>query len=144
MIPIDYPKENLRIEIKSGVRKVFCLVRKKWLVLTPEEWVRQYFLLYLNRVKQYPLSTIAVEKLLQVGERSRRTDILVYKNDVPFMLVECKQMEQEIQTRELEQTLHYFSAIQCPCLVITNGRTTYGYAKMDHELRELRDIPSFD
>lgn len=143
MIVIEYPNEPLRIEVKSGIRKVFCLVRKKWLVLTPEEWVRQYFLLYLNRVKRYPHSIIAVEKLLQVGERSRRTDILVYKNDVPFMLVECKQMEQEISTRELEQTLHYFSAIQCPFFIITNGRITYGYAKIGAELRELEDIPAY-
>jgi hypothetical protein len=143
MIVIDFPNEPLRIEVKSGVRKVFCLVRNKWLVLTPEEWVRQYFLLYLNRVKQYPLSIIAVEKLLQVGERSRRTDILVYKNDAPFLLVECKQMDQEISTRELEQTLHYFSAVQCPYFVITNGRTTYGFTKIGEQLRELNNIPVY-
>lgn len=143
MIVVDYPKEPLRIEIKSDVRKVFCLVRKKWLVLTPEEWVRQHFLLYLNRIKQYPLSTISVEKLLRVGERNRRTDILVYKNDVPFLLIECKKMDQGITTRELEQTLRYFSAVQCPYFIITNGVETHGYMKKGDALTSIEALPDF-
>lgn len=144
MIAVDYPNETLRIEIKSDVRKVFCLVRKKWLVLTPEEWVRQYFLLYLNRVKQYPLSTISVEKLLRVGARNRRTDILVYKNDAPFLLVECKKMDQVITSKELEQTLRYFSAVQCPYFIITNGVNTFGYVKHRNALTSIDSIPDFE
>lgn len=143
MIHIDYPNEQLRIEIKSSIRSVFCLVRKKWLVLTPEEWVRQHFLLYLNRMKQYPLSTISVEKLLRVGERNRRTDILVYKNDKPFLLVECKKMDQVITTRELEQTLRYFSAVQCPYFIITNGVETHGYVKKGDALTSIDVLPDF-
>jgi hypothetical protein len=143
MISIDYPNEPLRIEVKSGIRKVFCLVRKKWLVLTPEEWVRQHFLLYLNRVKQYPLSTISVEKLLRVGERNRRTDILVYKDDAPFLLIECKKMDQGITTRELEQTLRYFSAVQCPYFTITNGVETHGYFKQGDALTSINALPDF-
>lgn len=144
MIQIEYPNLPLRIEVKNDVRKVFCLVRKKWIVLTPEEWVRQHFLSYLIHTLKYPVSLIAVEKLLKVGTRNRRTDIVVYKDQFPFLLIECKHMDHPLTNRELDQTLHYFSAIQCPYWVITNGAQTHGYLKTETQLQPLSVLPEFD
>ena len=93
MIKIEYPSYQPKIKKEAGKEFIFDEVRKHWILLTPEEWVRQNFLQYLILIKKYPSSLIAVEKEIFLGDVKKRFDIVVYdKNTKPWMLIECKEM----------------------------------------------------
>lgn len=118
-----------RLNIKSIDNKeyILCMVRKKFVYLTPEEWVRQHFLFFITEIKKYPLSMIAVEKLVQVGSLKKRFDILIHKNALPWMIVECKSENIEFKAQILSQILSYNSVFKTKYLVISNGRQHYCY-----------------
>lgn len=143
MIKIAYPSYPFKIEIKDGKDHIFDPLRKKWIRLTPEEWVRQNFIQYLLQVKKYPPSLIAIEKEIVVGELKKRFDILVYQNSRPWLLVECKEMNVPVNESVIQQLLRYQTVIQAPYLIITNGNDTKGIAIKDQELIPLKDIPTF-
>lgn len=143
MIKIAYPSYPFKIEMKDGKDHIFDPLRKKWIRLTPEEWVRQNFIQYLLQVKQYPPSLIAIEKEIVVGELKKRFDILVYQNSRPWLLVECKEMNVTVNESVIQQLLRYQTVIQAPYLIITNGNDTKGIAIKDQELIPLKDIPAF-
>src|SRR5688572_11029983 len=91
MLTIKYPEQQFQIKQDGGKDMIFDPLRKKWLLLTPEEWVRQNFVQYLIRVKKYPATLIAQEKMIILGELKKRFDILVYDTDHrPWMMIECK------------------------------------------------------
>ena len=121
MIKIIYPHLKPKIKTENGKEMIFCVVRKRWFVITPEEWVRQNFLLYLNEVLGYSLQIIAVEKQLKIAEVKKRFDIVIYKNDAPYIIVECKEMNVPLSERTITQVLQYNSTIQATYIVITNG-----------------------
>ncbi|HXP52943.1 MAG TPA: type I restriction enzyme HsdR N-terminal domain-containing protein, partial [Bacteroidia bacterium] len=90
MIRIEYPIYQPKIKKENNKEFIFDEVRKQWLVLTPEEWVRQNFIQYLVLVKQYPASLMSVEKGQQLNELKQRTDIVIYnRNAQPKMIIEC-------------------------------------------------------
>lgn len=144
MIKIAYPSYPYKIEMKDGKEHIFDPLRKKWVRLTPEEWVRQNFLQYLLQVKHYPASLIAVEKEIIVGELKKRFDILVYKNDQPWLLVECKEMNIPIDQTVFEQLLRYQSSLQASYIIITNGNETKGWATHKKEIIHLHVIPDYN
>lgn len=126
MIAIDFTGIALKLKQEAGKTFVFDPVRKKWLVLTPEEHVRQYFIYYLKERLQYPLSLIAVEKKIMAGSMPKRFDIVVYnRNHTPWMLVECKAPEVPITEYTLNQLLQYHRAMPCNYWVLTNGHQTF-------------------
>lgn len=132
---IDFLKYKDFIKVKrfDGVNKIYCLIRKKWLVLQPEEWVRQLFLLFLTEEMNYPKGSIAVEKEIKVLERKRRFDILVYNKQLePFMIVELKAPKVQIDHTTLEQVSAYNLSFRSSYLVVTNGISSYVF-KMDYE-----------
>ncbi len=143
MISIRYPEPAFRIKSEGGKDYIFDSFRKKWLVLTPEEWVRQNFLQYLVQELKYPESLIAVEKEFRFGEMNRRFDILVYTKDhQPWMMVECKAPEIVLDQTVLEQVLRYNISIPVEYLVITNG--SYGYAwQKEKVLLPIDSLPDF-
>lgn len=144
MIGFRYPDPAFRIKSEGGKDYIFDSLRKKWLVLTPEEWVRQNFLQYLVQVMKYPLSLIAVEKEFRFGEMNRRFDILIYNTDhQPWMMVECKAPEITLDQSVMEQVLRYNISIPVPYLVITNGATGYAWVKKEQGLTVLQDLPAF-
>src|SRR4051794_39421507 len=97
MIKIDYPKHPYKIREEAGKEIIFDELRKLWVRLTPEEWVRQNLLQYLLQVKKYPSALIAIEKEMQLGELKKRFDILVYDaSHKPWMMIECKAMEVQL------------------------------------------------
>lgn len=101
---------------------IFDVVRKKWLVLTPEEWVRQHLLNYLVTVKQIPASRIAVEKELQLNGLRRRYDAVVFdRNRQPYLIVECKAPYVALDQSVIEQALRYNLSVKAELLLITNG-----------------------
>src|SRR5262245_180548 len=108
MMTIDFPDPNFRIKKEEGKEFIFDSLRKRWLLLTPEEWVRQNFVQYLTRVKDYPASLIAIEKEIWLGELKKRFDILVYSRDhKPWMMIECKEMATQLNESVLRQALRY-------------------------------------
>ena len=102
MIKIVYPDKRPVIKEEGGKEFIFCIIRKKWMMLTPEEWVRQNTLLYFTESLSYPASLIAVEKKLELGDVQKRFDIVVYKDEKPFLLVECKEMNVPITQKTLD------------------------------------------
>ena len=128
----------------DGRRFIFDELRKSWLLLTPEEWVRQHFLIYLMQVKSYPAALIALEKRIRLGELVKRFDILVYnKQHQPWMMVECKSMKVELGASVMEQVLRYNIAVPVQYLVITNGTSCRAMEKRDIGVIELEDLPTF-
>lgn len=122
---------------------IFDTVRKRWVVLTPEEWVRQNFLQYIIHVKKHPSSLIAVEKEISLGELKKRFDIVVYdKDSKPWMIIECKEMNVALDKAVLDQVLRYNMVLQVPYLVITNGSHCYAFLNDKGQLVELNDLPS--
>jgi hypothetical protein len=109
-------------------------------VLTPEEWVRQNFLLFLIHTLEFSPSVIAVEKKIKNLQTLKRFDIVVYKNDQPYILVECKEMNVVIGQSALTQTLNYFSEIQSRYIIITNGNQTFAYEKLNNVLNKVEQI----
>ena len=111
-------------------------------MLTPEEWVRQNFLLYLSVVLCYPLSLIAVEKQLAFGELKKRFDIVVYNWETkPFIIVECKEMNMPLNDETLQQVLRYNLHIQAPYIVITNGSYCAAFRHEHERFLAVENIP---
>jgi len=144
MISINYPEPTFRIKEEDEETFIFDTVRRRWLVLTDEEWVRQNFIGYLIQVMKYPASLIAIEKEIYLGELKKRFDILVYNtNHQPWMLVECKSPEIRMDTPVLEQVLRYGISVPADFLVITNGNTTYGWTKSANNLLSIEELPDW-
>ena len=143
MIDLEYPNKKPSIKKDGEKDLIFCVIRKKWLVLTPEEWVRQNSLLYLTEVMNYPASLIAVEKQIMLGELKKRFDVVVYKNEQPFMLIECKELNVPIDQKTLNQALRYNIELQAPYCVISNGNTCYGFLIENGSVVEISHFPTF-
>lgn len=145
MIKIEYPPYQPKIKQQQGREFIFDSVRKKWVVLTPEEWVRQNFLQYLLQVKKYPASLIAVEKEIMLADVKKRYDIVVFdKHTKPFMLIECKEMEVKLTEAVLNQALRYNIAMQVHCLVITNGTHCMAFNCTNNNFTALTALPAFN
>ena len=146
-IPSVYYKSNPdkkpSIKTVDDRELIFCVIRKKWVIITPEEWVRQNFLLYLIEIQQYPASLIAVEKQLMLGELKKRFDIVVYREEKPYMLIECKEINVPITDRTMEQVLRYNLKLNAAFYMLTNGRTCYGFSKQNGRLESITAFPVF-
>ena len=143
MISINYPEYPFKIKKEAGKDCIFDPLRKTWVVLTPEEWVRQNFIQYLIQVRQYPASLIAIEKTIQLGELKKRFDIIVYKNEAAWILIECKEANVPLTEKTLEQILQYQQVIEASYLVMTNGHTTYGAKIETGKLHYLQSLPDY-
>ena len=142
MIKIEYPAYEPKIKKEAEKESIFDEVRKQWVILTPEEWVRQNFLQYLIQVKKYPPSLIAVEKEILLGDIKKRFDIVVYdKNHQPWMIIECKEMSVTLNKKVLDQVLRYNIILQVPYLVITNGSYCYAFVCKEKVLEEISSLP---
>lgn len=128
MIPINYPTPEFSMKKAEGKDWLFDSIRKKWVIITPEEWVRQNFIQYLIKTLQYPAASIAVEKGFHLGEMQKRVDILVYHQHTPWMLIECKEPNIPLNEKILQQILAYHVTLPCPYIVVTNGNLTLGFA----------------
>ncbi len=144
MIKIDYPKYQFKIKKENNSELIFDAFRKRWMILTPEEWVRQNMLQYLSEIKKYPSSLIAIEKEIYLGELKKRCDVVVYnRNAIPWMIIECKEMNSPINSKTLHQVLRYHITLPAKYLVITNGSYCYGFEKKDGQFYEIDQMPEF-
>jgi len=144
MIKIEFPKQQVTLRQREGINEVFDVIRKKWLQLSPEEWVRQNMIHYLFS-KQYPASLIAVEKGIKLGELSKRCDLVVYnRNARPFMIIECKEMKGSLSEKTLDQILRYHITLPAKYLIITNGSYCLGFEKTDNQFLEINEFPDYE
>ena len=144
MIKIEYPAYQYKIRKENEIEFIFDAIRKRWVTLTPEEWVRQNFLQYLLQVKKFPPSLIAVEKEIRLGELTKRCDIVIYdRNAAPLLMTECKSMEIEITATAAEQILRYNISLPVRYLVITNGSYCFGFERTGKGFQALIDIPEW-
>ncbi|HMO34136.1 MAG TPA: type I restriction enzyme HsdR N-terminal domain-containing protein [Lacibacter sp.] len=144
MIRVAFPPPAFQVKTSGGRELIFDALRKQWVRLTPEEWVRQNFVQYLIQVKLYPAALIGVEKEIRLGELKKRFDLLVFDtHHQPWMLVECKAMKVPLDETVLQQVLRYHSAVEVPFLVLTNGANTYGWSKTAGRLLPLQELPAF-
>ena len=141
MIKIEYPDIKPSVNNENGKEIIFCIIRKRWFKITPEEWVRQNFLLYLIHVLHHPAALIAVEKQLITADVKKRFDIVVYKDSVPFMIVECKEMNVLLSENTISQVLNYNVNIQAEIMVVTNGSYCAGFEKKGNEFVEIYELP---
>jgi len=145
MIKIEFPKEQPRLRQKESINEIFDSIRKKWLVLTPEEWVRQNIILYLLLQRSFPSSLISVEKEIRLAGLKKRYDIVVFNRQaLPWMIIECKEMNTSLSEKTMEQILRYHISIPSKYLVITNGSHCFGFEKKEDRFREIDIFPEFE
>ena len=131
----------MRLRKEKARTYIFDFIRKKWLVLSPEEWVRQHVLNYLVNEKKFPASSIAIEKELVLNDLKRRYDIVVFDSMLnPFLIVECKAPYVSLDNTVLEQALRYNLIIKAQLLMVTNGITDRTY----NQFNEIIDLPDRD
>lgn len=122
IIPLNLPNAPLNLLRKSGVVHVKCLVRNKFIVCTPEEWVRQHVLHYLISVEVKKKGLIAVEYELRYNGLNRRADIVVFnENGIPEVLIECKATTVSLTNDVLNQAAQYNNELRVKKLILTNG-----------------------
>lgn len=140
--PIDLRLERfssqLNVKQEAGKRMIFGAIRKKWLVLQPEEFVRQLLVHFLINDMRYNRNRVTVERGVKVNSRARRTDILIFDNDMrPFMLIECKEPRVELDTSVFRQAATYNGPLRVPYLMISNGRESI-IAEIDFAAEDYR------
>lgn len=145
MQALNFPEFSFRFKSNENKVSIFDEIRKKFIVLQPEEWVRQHCIQYLIQEKNYPRSLINVEKELKVNDLSKRYDIVVYNPDGSIhLIVECKSYDVSISQSTFDQIAQYNMTLNASYLMVTNGINHY-YCVMDQENKRynfLRDLPA--
>ena len=146
MQALNLPDAALRIRRIGEKMEVFDRIRKKFVTLTPEEWVRQHFIHYLTDYRNVPDSLVAVEASLRYYRLKKRSDIVVYGNDgTPRLIVECKAPEVPVTQAVFDQVAMYNMALKVPYLAVTNGMEHFA-CYIDHEKQKyhfLKEIPEY-
>lgn len=135
-----------RLKEENGKYFIFDTLRKKFLVLTPEEWVRQHIIYYLVNYKQYPKSLFVLEKGLKYNLLNKRFDVLVLNRGAqPFLLIECKAPEVKLCQKTVEQVCLYNKTLGAEYLAITNGKQhiCMQYEKQKEQISQINSFPDF-
>lgn len=146
MQQLNFPAYSFRFKNNENKVAIFDEIRKKFVILTPEEWVRQHVVRFLLDEKKYPKSYINVEKLLKINDLKKRYDIVVFNPDGSiFILVECKAPEIRISQNTFDQIARYNITLKAEFLMVTNGHNHY-FCQMDFENEKyefLNELPEF-
>jgi len=146
MQQLNFPSYNFRFKNSENKVSIFDDIRKKFIILTPEEWVRQHIVQFLLQEKKYPKSYINVEKLIKVNDLNKRYDIVVFKpNGELFLLIECKSPDVKITQETFDQIARYNLKLNAQFLMVTNGLNHY-FCQMDFEKETyifLEELPFF-
>jgi len=144
---LNLPTYPFNIKSEGGRNLILDLIRRKYVALTPEEWVRQNFIQYLNKEKSYPLSLMSVETGFVLYEVNKRSDILIHnRQGNAIALVECKAPEVKITRDAFEQIVRYNLKYELNILMVTNGLQHYcsRVNHIDHSFEFLKEVPNFD
>ena len=146
MQQLNFPSFSFRFKNSENKVSIFDTIRKKFIILTPEEWVRQHVVQFLMIEKNYPKSLLNVEKVLQVNGLRKRYDIVVYNSDGTIhILIECKAPEVPISQSTFDQIAQYNMTLQSNYLMVTNGLNHY-FCQMDNENEKyqfLTELPNY-
>ena len=144
MQKLNFPTYTFRFKNSENKVSIFDEIRKKFVILTPEEWVRQNVVRFLLDEKKYPKSYINVEKLIKINDLSKRYDIVVFQpNGKIFLLIECKAPEIPISQNTFDQIARYNMVLEAEYLMVTNGLNHY-FCQMDLENEKylfLKELP---
>jgi hypothetical protein len=122
MIPLNLPPFDYKLKKAEGKLWIFDVIRKKYIVLIPEEWVRQHFVHYLIYHQQYPKALIRVEGGLNYNQLQKRSDIVVYdRAGLPWMIIECKSPDVPVTDKTVFQASTYNATLKAKYLIVTNG-----------------------
>ena len=143
---LNFPKYNFRFKSNENKTLIFDIIRKKFVVLTTEEWVRQHTIHFLTSEKKYPISHINVEKQLQLNDTVKRYDIVVFNKDGTIkIIVECKAPSIKTNQQTFDQIARYNLVLKSETLMVTNGLEHF-FCKMDFANKKylfLKDLPSY-
>ena len=147
MIKLNLPEYSFKIINLNNTLKIFDNIRKRYVCLTPEEWVRQNFMMYIVKEKNVPVSHIKTESMLRLHSLNKRTDAIVYnKNMEASVLIEFKSPEVKIDQTVFEQINIYNTVLKTNFIVVTNGLIHY-YAHINYETGKIffiNDFPLYD
>ena len=143
---MNFPVYSFRFKNSENKVSIFDEIRKKFILLTPEEWVRQHVVQFLLQDKKYPKSYINVEKLIKINDLSKRYDGVVFQpNGEIFLLIECKAPEVSISQQTFDQIARYNLVLKAKYLMVTNGLNHY-FCQMDFENEKyvfLKELPEY-
>jgi hypothetical protein len=146
MPALNLPTFPAKVIEKNGKKLIFDTVRRKYVALTPEEWVRQHFVNYLITEKGYPSGLLANEVAVKLNHTNKRCDTVVYDRYlVPLVVVEYKSPAVEITDSVFDQIVRYNMALTVPCLIVSNGLSHY-CCRIDYKTqtyRFLEEIPDY-
>ena len=146
MQKLNFPAYSFRFKNSENKVSIFDEIRKKFILLTPEEWVRQHVVQFLLQDKKYPKSYINVEKLIKINDLSKRYDGVVFQpNGEIFLLIECKAPEVPISQQTFDQIARYNLVLKAKYLMVTNGLNHY-FCQMDFENEKyvfLKELPEY-
>ena len=146
MIKLNFPVYSFRFKNSENKVAIFDEIRKKFMLLTPEEWVRQHTVQFLLQDKKFPKSYINVEKLIKINDLSKRYDVVVFQpNGEIFLLIECKAPEVPISQNTFDQIARYNLVLKAKYLMVTNGLNHY-FCQMDFENEKyifLKELPEY-
>jgi len=147
MQQLNFPSYTFRFKNSENKVSIFDEIRKKFIILTPEEWVRQHVVQFLLEEKKYPKSLINVEKVLMVNGLRKRYDVVVFNSDGSiFVLIECKAPAIKIAQATFDQIARYNMTMQSQFLMVTNGLNHY-FCQMDFENEKytfLENLPNYN
>lgn len=147
MYELNLPPYEIRVSERGGRRQIFDVLRRKFVALTPEEWVRQHFVHFLMEQKGYPQALLANEVELRLGDKSMRCDTLLYTSAMqPRMIIEYKAPTITLQQKTFDQIAVYNLLLKVDYLVVSNGREHY-CCRMDYEQNNyhfLKEIPGYE
>lgn len=147
MQQLHFPSYSFTLKNKENKSYILDSIRKKYVRLTPEEWVRQHTLMFLIETHQYPKSLINVEKEFLVNGTKKRYDIVIYNKDGSiFLMVECKSPSVTINQATFDQIARYNLQLDATYLMVTNGLNHY-YCQMDYHNKRytfVRELPAFN
>lgn len=146
MQQLNFPSYNFRFKNSENKVSIFDEIRKKFIILTPEEWVRQHVIRFFLEEKKYPKSLINVEKILKVNDLRKRYDVVVFNPDGSiYILVECKAPEIKTAQATFDQIAQYNMTLKAQFLMVTNGHNHY-FCQMDFENEKylfLKELPDY-
>ena len=147
MQKLNFQLYNFRFKNNENKVSIFDEIRKKFIILTPEEWVRQHVVQFLLKKKKYPKSLINVEKVLKINGLRKRYDVVVFNSDGSiFILIECKAPEIKITQATFDQIARYNMTMNAQFLMVTNGLNHY-FCQMDYENEKytfLENLPNYN
>ncbi|HYV91171.1 MAG TPA: type I restriction enzyme HsdR N-terminal domain-containing protein [Chitinophagales bacterium] len=139
---IVFKKYDFRIQREGDQSFIFDIIRKKFVALTPEEWVRQHWIHYLIEEKKYPRSLFALEKMIELNQLAKRCDIVIYNREgKPFLIVECKSPDVKISQKVFDQIARYNLTLRVKYLVVSNG-SEHHCCEIDFEKKTYDFLPS--